>query len=93
MPQRNYIRKRNVTKEVPNDTRLRRGSISPLGDTDGFDDSDFYGFCGVFEQNTGRAKLEIQADMMYQETELEIYNENTEEWEEAQIRYGKLKGI
>ena len=29
--------------------------------------------------------------MKFQERELEIYNGNTEEWEEAQMRYGELK--
>ena len=77
--------------EVANDLGLRFDSISPLEETDGPDDSDFYGFRGDWEQNAARAKLGIREDMKFRESGLEIYNENTEGWEEAQMRYGKLK--
>ena len=30
--------------------------------------------------------------MQYQERELVIYNEDTEEWKEEHMRYGRLKG-
>ena len=38
-------------------------------------------------------ELEIQEEMDYRESELEIQNENTEEWKEAPIMYETLKEI
>ena len=64
----------------------------PLKETDGFDDSDFYGFCGDFEENKGRWQLEIEGDAKYQERELAIYNGGTGEWKEAQPMYRRLGG-
>ena len=75
--QNNCIRQSNGIKEIANDFRLRVKSLCPLKETDDFDGSDFYGFCGDFEENKGRWQLEIGEDTQYKGKELEIYNEDT----------------
>ena len=66
-------------KEVANGVRIRRRPLFHLEETGDFNDSDFYGFCGDFEQNTGRWQLRIQEGAKHKEVELSIYNENTED--------------
>ena len=82
-----YIRKRGEAKQVPIDVRLRIDSIPPLKETDDFDDSDRYGFRIDLGQNSGIRQLEIQGEIYLKERELAMYNEDTQEWSEAQIRY------
>ena len=71
---------------------MRCKSIYALKETDGPDGSDFYGFFGDFEENKGRGQLGIEEATQYQARDLEIYNEDTEEWEEPQMRYDRFKG-
>ena len=74
--------------------RLLRKSNLPLKEKNGPDGSYFYGFRGYCAENKGLGALEIEEeDMQYKVRELEIYNKDTEEWEEAQMSYEMLKEI
>ena len=70
--------------------RLRIDSKFHLKDTDDIDDSDCYGFFGDFEQNAGLGQIGVEMGRITKK-ELEPYGEDTQEWEEAQLRYGKSK--
>ena len=87
-----YIRKRDEIEKVRKDLISRTDSIPPLKETDDSDDSDFYGHCGDFEQNAGLGQLGIQGEIKFKGGELGMYNEDTQEWGEAQMRCGNRKG-
>ena len=46
---------------------------------------------GDFGRNAGLWQLEIEECVKFQEQELEMYNEDTKEWAEAQMGHGDLK--
>ena len=88
--QKNYRRR---DQRSPNDLRLRYKSISHLKETDGRDDSAAYGFRGDFDENKGLWELEIGDDMQDRERGLEIFNVDTSDREEDQMKFEMLKKI
>ena len=62
---------------------MRYKSISPLKDSDGFGDEEFYGFAGDFEQNKERWGHEMEIEIAGQEELIDTYGNDTEEWQEA----------
>ena len=80
------MRETQLAKSV-SDLRLLYKSISPLIETDDCDGAEFYGFCDDFWENIGRRPLEIEEDLKFQERELEIFNGDAEECEDAKTKY------
>ena len=89
--QKNYIRKREGPQQVPIDLRSQAVSYSPLGETDDFEDSDFYGICNDFENKASPGKLELLSELKFEESDLETYGEETQEWQEWQLHYENIK--
>ena len=66
-------------------------SISPLKGAGDFDDGEFCGFCGDFEQHDERIQNHLKIEMECHMESLDMYDEDTEDLQEAQVRYGQLK--
>ena len=87
----NYIRGCEVN-DVANDLRLRIKTASPIKGTGDSDGSEFYGFRGDFEENKDRRRLEIEEEEGKCRREIiRIFDGDTEEWGDAQQKYGTLK--
>ena len=89
--QQNYPLRKNEIIDVVTDLRIRYKSISPLKDTDYFDDGEFYGFRGDFAQNKERWPEEMEIEIECQPGIIDTYGNDTEEWKEAHMEYEKLK--
>ena len=60
-----FVKKKNISaaKRKKSLSKWKNwGAVYPLKDTDGFEDVEFYGFCGDFEENKDRLKLEIEEE-------------------------------
>ena len=78
--QKNYLRKREGGGRVAHDLRFRSVYDFPLGATDDFDDSDYFGFCIDFANKAIQRQLEHAKELKFKVRDLETYGVETQEW-------------
>ena len=54
----------------------------PWNEVSEFEDDEFYGFCGDFEQKWSKIRTDLEKGIENEEYVINTFGENTEEWRE-----------
>ena len=81
--------KANGVQGVGEESRVLYKSISPLKDAGDFDDGESHGFRGDVAQNKDSWQKELEIEG--REEIIDTFGNDTGEWEESHLEYGKLK--
>ena len=79
-----YQERRKKISEKVKGIRAKGGNCHlPWKEVCGFEDEEFYGFCGDFEQKWPEIRTDLGKGIGNEEYIIRIFGENTEEWKEA----------